>query len=139
MGNSACDWLQLGPVAASAILLALAVTLGQSASGAAMPTFTFDDLLLWSETLDGEDRSAAISQEGKAPDATGPNGPALTQPCGTAISRVQNRYNLSVPNVFFSDLALPTVPQSQRDTLIHVASPTIKCPTILSTACMVLS
>src|ERR1035437_2336079 len=39
---------------------------------------------------------------------------------GTAISRVQNRYNLSVPNVFFSDLALPTVPQSQRDTLIHV-------------------
>jgi hypothetical protein len=66
-GNSARDWLQLGPVAASEVLLALAVPLGQSASGAAVPTFTFDDLLLWSETLDGEDRSAAISQEGKAP------------------------------------------------------------------------
>jgi hypothetical protein len=26
--------------------------------------------------------------------------------------RVQERYNLSVPKVFFSDLALPTVPQS---------------------------
>ncbi len=49
-GNSARDWLQLGPVAASEVLLALAVTLGQSASGDAMPTFTFDDLLLWSET-----------------------------------------------------------------------------------------
>jgi hypothetical protein len=34
------------------------------------------------------------------------------------ISRVQNGYNLSVPNVFFNDLALPTVPQSQRATLI---------------------
>jgi hypothetical protein len=33
-------------------------------------------------------------------------------------SRVQTSYNLSVPNVFFIDLALPTVPQSQRDTLI---------------------
>jgi len=32
-----------------------------------MPTFTFDDLLPLSETLDGEDRFAAISQEAKAP------------------------------------------------------------------------
>jgi len=36
--------------------------------------------------------------------------------------RVQNRYNLTVPRVFLNDLGLPTVPQSQRDTLIHVAS-----------------
>ena len=116
MGNSARDWLQLGPVAASAVRLALAVTLAQSAAGAAMATFTFDDLLLLSEALDGEDRSAAISQEGKAP--TRPvqrgrqNGRPLTQTGGKAISRVQYRYNLSVPNVLFSDLALPTVPQN---------------------------
>jgi hypothetical protein len=48
-GNAARDWLQMGPLAASEVLLAFAVLLGQSASGAAMPTFTFDDLLLWSE------------------------------------------------------------------------------------------
>ena len=53
VGNSARDWLQLGAVAASAVRLALAVTLAQSASGAAMPTFTFDDLLLWSEGRTG--------------------------------------------------------------------------------------
>ena len=37
-------------------------------------------------------------------------------------SRVHNRYNLSVPNVLFSNLGLPTVPQNQRDTLFYVAS-----------------
>ena len=35
------------------------------------------------------------------------------------ISRVQNGYNSGLPNVFFNDLALPTVPQSQRDALIQ--------------------
>jgi hypothetical protein len=54
-------------------------------------------------TLNGEDRSATISQDGKAP--TRPvqvdrqNGPPLTQTGGTAISRVQNWSNLSVQNV----------------------------------------
>src|ERR1035437_2128035 len=73
-------------------------------------------ILFVSGTLDGEDRSATISQEVKAP--TRPvqrgrqNGRPLTQTGGTAISRVQERYNLSVPNVLFSDLALPTVPQN---------------------------
>jgi hypothetical protein len=31
---------------------------------------------------------------------------------------VQNRYNLSVSNVLFRDLGLPTVPQNQPDTLV---------------------
>jgi hypothetical protein len=39
-----------------------------------------------------------------------------------ASKQVQDRYNLSVPSVFFSDLASPTVPHNQRDTPIHVAS-----------------
>ena len=73
-------------------------------------------ILFVSGTLDGEDRSATISQEVKAPTRPVLKGPpkwtATTQTGGTAISRVQNRYNLSVPNVLFGDLALPTVPQN---------------------------
>jgi len=37
------------------------------------------------------------------------------------ISRVQDRYNFSVPNVLFSNLGLPTVPQNQRDRLTLLA------------------
>jgi len=35
--------------------------------------------------------------------------------------RVQNQSNLSVLRVFLSDLALPTVPHNQQDTLTYVA------------------
>ena len=34
--------------------------------------------------------------------------------------RVQDRYNLSVLSVLFSDLRLPTVPQNQRDRLTQL-------------------
>src|SRR5439155_3960200 len=35
------------------------------------------------------------------------------------ISRVQDRYNLSVPSVLLRAFGSPTVPQHQRDTLTH--------------------
>jgi len=35
--------------------------------------------------------------------------------------RVQDRYNLSVPNVIFSNLRVPTVPQNQSDSLTSTA------------------
>jgi hypothetical protein len=35
--------------------------------------------------------------------------------------RVQNRYNLSVPKVLFSDSGLPTVPEEHRDSLTDLA------------------
>jgi hypothetical protein len=54
------------------------------------------------------------------------------------FKRVQDRYNLSVPNVLFSDLALPTVPQNQRDCVTKhvckhaVGSSILPRPTIYS-------
>jgi hypothetical protein len=58
---------------------------------------------------------------------TQPDGRPKGQPylACLAVSRIQDRYNLSVPSVFFRNLALPTVPQSQRDTLIHIPSQTV--------------
>ena len=40
---------------------------------------------------------------------------------GVAFSRVQNRYNLSVPNVLFNDLQLPTVPLSYCNGMVDLA------------------
>src|ERR1039458_5032910 len=98
------------PILSASLTLRLSISCGRYAFPCTL------GILFVSGTLDGEDRSATISQEGKA--LTGPvqmgaqNGLPVLQTGGRAISRVQNRYNLSVPNVLFSDLGLPTVPQN---------------------------
>jgi hypothetical protein len=39
----------------------------------------------------------------------------------TPVRRVQDRYNLSIPNVIFSNLRVPTVPQNQSVSAIILA------------------